>query len=164
MEPKLNKLLQIGILVKDAEACVKNYEALGMGPWDIGVTSGKNIPDLYVCGEKYEEDYVKVAIMNAYGIEFELVEPLGDTPLKAWVEEHGNGLHHLAFVTEDKYDDILALYREKKGAEPFARGQAFNNLMDYSYLDLREELGMFVECYRNIKPGRPGIEFSGEAK
>lgn len=159
MEPKLKQLLQIGIFVKNADECVKNYEAIGMGPWDVSVMSGKNIPDLYNCGVHCEGDFMKVAILKAYGIEFELIEPLCDSPIKDWVEEHGNGIHHLAFVTEDGYEDVLAQYREKKGAEPWARGQGHNNMMDFSYLDMRDELGIFVECYRNVMPNRPRLDF-----
>jgi len=158
MEPKLKQLLQIGIFVKDAEACVKNYEALGMGPWSVGIMSGKTM-DLYVNGERYYDDFIKVCIMNAYGIEFEIIEPIGPSPIKDWVEEHGNGLHHLAFATADNYEDVLNAYRKETGREVWSRGQGHNNMMDFSYMDLREELGIFVECYRNIMPNRPRLDF-----
>lgn len=158
MEPKLKQLLQVGIFVKDAEACVKNYEALGMGPWSVGVMSGKDM-ELYVNGERYYDDFIKVCIMNAYGIEFEIIEPIGPSPIKDWVEERGNGLHHLAFATADDYEDVLNAYRKETGREVWSRGQGHNNRMDFSYMDLREELGIFVECYRNIMPNRPRLDF-----
>ena len=31
--------------------------------------------------------------------------------------------------------------------------------MDYSFLDLREETGLIVECYKNVHPDRPRADF-----
>ena len=47
--PKLNKIFQIGILVKDLDAAKKTYEEVfGIGPWEEpGIMSGKNM-ELYV--------------------------------------------------------------------------------------------------------------------
>ena len=96
--PKLDKVLQIGILVKDLDAAKKNYEeVLGIGPWDEPfIMSGKNI-DLYVNGERYYGDFMKVAMLHRYGFEIELIEPIDPSPLKDWVDKHGSGLHHLDF-------------------------------------------------------------------
>jgi len=161
MAPKLKQLLQIGIFVKNADECVKYYEEkMGMGPWHVSIMSGKNIPDLYQNGEHVEGDLMKVCILNAYGVEFEIIEPLCDGPIKDWVEEHGNGIHHLAFVTEDDYDTMLDNYKNEKGVDkPWNRGQGHNSLMDFSYLDMRDEMGIFLECYRNIMPNRPRLDF-----
>lgn len=158
MEPKLKQLLQVGIFVKNADEIVKNYESMGMGPWEVSVMNGDTL-DLYVNGERYYGEFIKVCILKAYGIEFELIEPIGPSPIKDWVEERGNGIHHLAFVTADNYEDVLNDYRRQTGREVWARGQGHNGLMDFSYLDLREELGVFVECYRNVLPDRPRQDF-----
>lgn len=32
---------------------------------------------------------------------FELLEPLGDSPLTGYLEDHGPGIHHVAFSTSD---------------------------------------------------------------
>ena len=65
-------------------------------------------------------------------------------------------------ITEDGYDDVLKNYKDAKGTEPWIRGVGMNGLMDFSYLDLREELGIIAECYRNIQPGRRGIKYEYE--
>ena len=161
MKPAFKQLLQIGIIVRDVDTSVKNFEEkLGMGPWEVSYMCNEGpCEDLKIDGKPFKGKVSKMAFLHRYGLEFELIEPIGDTPYKEWLDEHGPGIHHIAVVTEDQYDDVLAKYREEKGSEPWIRGQAMNNLMDFSYLDLREDLGLIVECYRNIAPGRPAIDY-----
>ncbi len=35
METQFKALMQIGIIVKNLEEAVKQYEAMGIGPWEI---------------------------------------------------------------------------------------------------------------------------------
>ncbi|EGD48120.1 methylmalonyl-CoA epimerase [Ruminiclostridium papyrosolvens DSM 2782] len=161
MKPAFKQLLQIGIIVKDVDASVKLFEEeFGMGPWEVSVMSNQgHLADLKIDGQPFDGEVSKMAFLRRFGMEFELIQPIGDTPYKKWLEEHGPGIHHIAVVTEDAYDDVLAKYKEKTGKEPWIRGQAMNNLMDFSYLDLRDQLGLIVECYRNIAPGRPALDY-----
>lgn len=161
MKPAFKKLMQIGIIVRNVDASVQCFEEkLGMGPWEVSPMCNEgDRADLTINGVPFDGTVSKMAFLRAYGIELELIEPIGDTPYKKWLEEHGPGIHHIAVVTEEGYDTILENYREQKGKEPWIRGQAMNNRMDFSYLDLREELGLIVECYRNIAPGRPSIDY-----
>ena len=161
MKPALKQMLQIGILVRDVEASVKYFEEeFGMGPWETATMQNAGpLEDLTIDGKPFDGVLAKMAFLHRFGFEIELIEPVGDSPYKTWIDEHGPGVHHIAFVTEDKYDDVLAKHKEKTGRDPWIRGQGMNNLMDFSYLDLREEIGLLVECYRNIKPGRPALDY-----
>ena len=164
MATKFPVLLQIGIIVRDRDKVVANWEKLGFKMREIGVLSGENPPldDLTIDGEKRPEVVSKTAFFNCYGMEIELIEPVAPSPYKDWLDEKGPGIHHIAVVTEDSYDEVLEKYREEKGCEPWVRGIGMGGLMDFSYLDLREELGIFAEIYRNILPGRPGIAYEYE--
>ena len=46
------------------------------------------------------------------------------------------------------YQKMLASYAEEEKREPWVRGQGIGGIMDFSYLDLRDELGIIFECYR----------------
>ena len=151
--PKLDKIFQIGILVKNLDEVKKNYEeVLGIGPWsEPGIMSGKKMP-LSINGVPFEDDFFKVTMLHRYGFEIELIEPIGDTPLKQWVDKHGNGLHHVDFrLNGVEYEEFLKKVAEMKGEDTWLRGTGFGGRMDFSYLDLTEELGMYVE----VKPDRP---------
>ena len=101
MQPEFKQLLQIGMIVRDVDKAVRYYEdVLGMGPWTVSFMRGDEPPmeDLTVDGKPMPCIVSKLAFLNAYGIELELIEPIADTPFKQWLEEHGPGIHHIAAV------------------------------------------------------------------
>ncbi|MDE6923509.1 MAG: VOC family protein [Oscillospiraceae bacterium] len=162
MQPEFKQLLQIGMIVRDVDKAVRYYEdVLGMGPWTVSFMRGDEPPmeDLTVDGKPMPCIVSKLAFLNAYGIELELIEPIADTPFKQWLEEHGPGIHHIAAVTQTPYDELLRSYRRSTGKDIWIRGQGLQGLMDYSFLDLREETGLIVECYKNVHPDRPRTDF-----
>ncbi|CUP21270.1 methylmalonyl-CoA epimerase [[Eubacterium] contortum] len=163
MKPEFKRLMQIGIIVRDIDEAVKKYEAMGMGPWDITVMRNDQPPfeDLTFNGEAISEKgpVMKTAMMTCYGLEFELIEPIADTVYKRWLDEHGPGIHHVAFDTEKEYETLLEDTKKETGKEPWVRGQGIHGLMDFSYLDLRDELGLIVECYSTLQPGKPALPY-----
>ena len=104
-DSQFRKLLQVGIIVRNVDEAVKAYEEkYGFGPWKISLMSNK-IPvfhEMTINGEKTDFE-IKVAMCNCFGMEFELIEPLSDSPYKKWLETRGPGIHHLAFLTKDNY-------------------------------------------------------------
>lgn len=167
MKPYLKSLMQIGIIVRNLEEAVKNYEAMGIGPWDIAAINNAQPPfeDLTFDGKELEErgDIIKTAMIQAYGMEIELIEPVAkETAYYKWLEEHGPGIHHLAFDVDGAYEDFLTGCREKNGKEPWVRGQAIGGLMDFAYVDLREETGLIIECYRKLQKGKPYLRYDRE--
>lgn len=169
MNTKLTGLMQIGIIVKSVDEAVKHYEAMGVGPWDISVmdTSRPPFNDLTFNGEKAGAGPIlKVAMFNGFGTELELIEPIADSVYKDWLTEHGPGLHHLAFDMEGDYAQRLEGYEKETGKKPWVRGQGIGGLMDYSYLDLRDETGLIVECYKSLQPDKPILSkaFKGEKR
>ncbi len=160
MHAKYTNLMQIGILVRNVDASIRYYEDnLGIGPWEISWLSGEKdvMPDLAIDGNPRRDKICKLAITHIFGIELELIEPVGPSQYMDWLKEHGPGMHHLGVTIDGDYDEILADHKDREGRDPWVRGTAYDNLMDYSYLDYREETGLIVECYRNIAPGRRGV-------
>ena len=104
MATKFPALLQIGIIVRDRDKAVENWKKLGFEMREPdSCMSGENPPltDLTIDGENRQELISKTAFFNCYGMEFELIEPVADTPYKRWLDEHGPGIHHIAVITED---------------------------------------------------------------
>ena len=158
---KIKKLLQIGLLVENVDEMVKFYEEnLGIGGWEVNNSS----PDgLTLNGVSYTESPLRIAITKAFGMEFELIQPLQPCPQKDWVDKHGSGLHHLAVETEEGYAEVRQ-FAEEAGSGTYVRGQGMGGLMDYSYLDFSKQAGLYFECYKFIAPGRTGIpiDYPGE--
>ncbi len=83
----------LGIAVKSLESSKKYYEeALGL-----------------VC-EKEEEvvsQKVKTAFYNCGGVHLELLEPTADdSPIAKFLEKNGEGIHHIAFKTDNILDQL----------------------------------------------------------
>lgn len=112
MEPKLKRLIQIGIIVRDLDTAVNNYEAMGIGPWDIWDMRNDQLPfeDLSFDGKEIPEKGIvlRTAMAHCYGLELELIQLIANTKYKQWLEEHDPGIHHMAFDLKDSYEDMLA--------------------------------------------------------
>ena len=157
MEPQFNKLFQIGIIVENVEDSVKCFEEkFSMGPWEIRELNNDEDPfkEMAVNGEKVHIQN-KMAFMFAYGMEIELIQPISDSAYKRWLDEHGPGIHHIAVSTRDPYKEVIKQAEELTGKKAWLHGECKPIGMDFSYLDLTKELGIFVEIYDEDKSNAP---------
>ena len=88
----------IGIAVRDLDAAVARYRAFG-----LTLDSTAEVPS----------EGVRAAFLSSGGARIELLEPLRDDSVIArFLEERGEGLHHLAFATTDIVSEMARLRRE----------------------------------------------------
>jgi methylmalonyl-CoA epimerase len=93
MADMISKIDHIGIAVKKIEASLPLYRDL------LGL---KNIRI-----EKVPEQKVRVAMIQVGEVKIELVEALGpDSPIAKFIEKRGEGIHHIAFSTDDIRDEL----------------------------------------------------------
>lgn len=156
MNAQFKKLLQIGIIVEDVEAAVKNYEELfGIGPWRMGALDTEQFPEMLFDGKSVEMK-TKCAFCSVYGMEIELIQPISPSAYKTWLDEHGPGIHHIAVLTRDPFDKFIDQYKEITGKDLWLRGEERNIGMDFAYVDLRKELGLICELYNEDRSQQPG--------
>ncbi|MEZ5261643.1 MAG: VOC family protein [Acidimicrobiales bacterium] len=106
----IKRITEVGVAVRDLDA------ATGLLVELLGGTAG---PDVVV--ERYNMCFRMVRVGK---IDFELMEPTGDSGVIAdFLAKRGEGLHHIAFAVDD-LDDTMATLRERKVAwvdpEPIA--------------------------------------------
>ncbi len=77
------KLHHIGIAVKELEEAGECFRALGLREIERGIM---------------EEFKVAVSIFAAGRVKLEFLQPLGGGPVQKFLEERGEGLHHIAFA------------------------------------------------------------------
>jgi len=83
----LKRIDHIGIVVQDLEAARRSFEALGMNVERI-----QEVPDRPV----------KAAFLPLGDSDVELLQPLtSDGDLAQFLEEHGEGIHHICIEVED---------------------------------------------------------------
>lgn len=152
VERHATRLLQLGIVVEDADLAYKTFtELFGFEIEKAPAPEGRNmrefIKDMTINGEPSQ--YISRGIMfKAFNLEWEIMQPISGGPLADWLKEHGPGIHHLAFLYEEGGEKFIERYQEFTGRGIWLRGEAPSVGMDYSYLDLTKEVGFFVEAYR----------------
>lgn len=99
---KCQGINQLAIVVKDLEKVAENYwNILGIGPWAIFNWEAPLVYD-----RKYHGETVwareKIALAQVGDVQLELVQPVeGASIYKDWLDEHGEGLHHMNFLVDD---------------------------------------------------------------
>ena len=104
---------QVGFIVKDMTQATAYYGAL-FGPFQV---SEHELTDTTFRG-KTCDCKLSMAIAMSGSLEIELIQPLGgDNPYDEFLEQHGEGLHHLRFAIENLEETLKQLAGE--GIEPF---------------------------------------------
>ncbi|MHB1345155.1 MAG: VOC family protein [Thermoleophilia bacterium] len=98
----------VGVVVRDMEAAIAHFEALGFGPFAFSDEARTFTIDF--TGEyRGESAEWSVTISNAKmgDVEFELLEPsAGPSALRETLDERGECIHHIGFITDDIRRDI----------------------------------------------------------
>ncbi len=86
--PLFNKLDHIAIVVRDTDQALAFYrDRLGLP---------------VILSEKIATGNVRLTHLDMGNVQLQLVQPLTpDHPLQAHLDQHGEGLHHLCFQTDD---------------------------------------------------------------
>ena len=95
------------------------------------------------------------AVTRAGGIDFELIEPgEGPSPYKEFLEQKGEGLHHVMCRRQDDDNgEVMAALRSSGLPELMAGRVAETG--EYAYFDAQEELKLIVEAMKGrVRPTR----------
>ena len=146
---KVTNIPYVGIVCKDVQKTIEAYwNILGVGPWSIFEYGSPEVADLKYRGKPGWGRF-KVAVAQTEPIGIELIEPVeGNSIYTDWLDEHGEGLHHLSIVVEDM--DIDGVEREltHQGFPSIQSGHLGPD--DYfSYFDMRLPLKTIIKASSN---------------
>jgi len=136
---------QICVVVKDLQAAVERYWNLfGIGPWVFYTFKAPELTEAMVHG-KPQPYTMRIAVAYIGEVQWELIQPLsGPSIYQEFLDEHGEGVHHVALGV-DNYDQTIAAMKEQ-GIGVLMSGRW--NGVDYGYLDSEKNLGVIVELFR----------------
>ena len=84
----ITKIDHLGIAVKSLDSVITYYEEV------LGLTCEGR--------EEVESQKVRTAFFAAGDVHIELLEPTSDdSPIAKFIEKNGEGIHHIAFATDD---------------------------------------------------------------
>lgn len=138
----LRRLDHVAVLVRDTDEALRFYSArLG-----LAVASSEEIPS----------PHVRLTYLDAGNAYIQLVQPLdGDSPLTVWLDEHGEGLHHICFGVDDVAGAVGEL--SDPGAE-ISLGEGRGRVS--SFISAGGSHGVRIECTEFVRArdvdGTPG--------
>ncbi len=80
------KLHHIGIAVRDLDRALEQWELLGLAEHDRRIVEDFN---------------VEVSMVDVGEVELEYIQPLGEGPIQNYLDNVGEGLHHVALEVPD---------------------------------------------------------------
>ncbi|GAP06498.1 methylmalonyl-CoA epimerase [Anaerolinea thermolimosa] len=142
-----NIITQIGIVVHDIEKYIDAYcSILGLPrPQVILTDEYEKARTIYQGKPTYAR--AKLAFFDMGQVQIELIEPVdGPSTWKEFLENNGEGVHHIAFQIKDTPDVVT--YLENKGIPMVQQGYYTGGM--YSYLDASSQLGVILELLENF--------------
>lgn len=151
----VKKTFQICLVVKDLQRTMEKFwSILGIGPWIVYTYAPPKLTGTTLHG-KPQEYSMKLALATHGDVQWEIVEPLeGPSIYKEFLEEKGEGLHHVQFAVDD-FDDAVKAFEEN--GMPVMMTGAFGG-GSFAYMDTEGELNMIAELVRPRTGERPPPE------
>lgn len=143
-----NVICQIGLVVRDIEKMAKTYaDVFGMDVPNVIITDTADVSNIRFRGAPTQAR-AKLAFFQMGSLSLELIEPIGESSTwKEFLDEHGEGVHHIAFQIKGM-DDILT-YLDGKGIPTVQRGDYTGGR--YAYVDGVPALGVILELLENTE-------------
>ena len=139
---------QIGILVNDIEAVSQAWaDFFGIDKPNIIVTDTVDKAQTEFRGASTPAR-AKLAFIDAGQLQIELIEPdHNPSTWREYLDEHGEGPHHIAFVIEGMKEKITLL--EGRGIPLVQKGEYTGGR--YAYMDSFPQLKVLLELLENDK-------------
>jgi 4-hydroxyphenylpyruvate dioxygenase-like putative hemolysin len=132
---------QIGVIVRDMDQAVAFYECLGMGPFD-SPKGAAPIFDRQMYDKPAPDVKNRISTTQMGAVQLELVQPISGKSLqREFLEKHGEGVNHLAFLVDDLDGEVAKLVQ--KGFRVISSGRTAQSA--FAYLDTNKVGGVVFE-------------------
>jgi len=139
------RITQVAVVVKDLRKTMEAYhKVMGWGPWSVYEHKPPILHHTKLHGQP--ADYSMLgAEVHCNPIDFEILQPLeGPSIYKEFLEEKGEGLHHVSVVNSTEDVDLALADFKKHGVEVSMEGRLGEGIRFY-YMDTDPVLKMVAE-------------------
>lgn len=139
------KLVQVGLVVRDLDETMRQFKLLLGAEPDRVIEKSPSAPGpKYYLGEE-RDFYQRAALYNMNGIEFEILQPYNDrSALTDFLDEHGEGIHHVAFDTDNF--DAFVKHLKSNGVHLVQTGpNSRHPALKWGFFDTNKKLGTMIE-------------------
>ena len=109
---KVSELYQACIVVRDLERSMDQYrKILGIESWEVLTADPSSMTDMTYHGKPGKFSFKAAWTRDKVGgIQIELIQPVdGDNIYRDFLEEHGEGIHHIGFGVDDLDKEVAKL-------------------------------------------------------
>ncbi|HHU78961.1 MAG: VOC family protein [Caldicoprobacterales bacterium] len=141
-----NVLTQIGIIVRDIQTSKRKFaEFFGVEVPPHHDAGDFEVTGTTVNGKPAPKSNCLMAFFSVgENVQLELIQPNGEkSTWQDFLDEHGEGVHHIAFSVKDMDQNILAC--ENFGMKCVQRGKYGNGNGEYAYMDATKDLKCIIE-------------------
>lgn len=159
MSHKFGEVRQVGYIVKDIEAAMRKWVALGVGPWYYRETNP--VSEFSYYGEASAFPDVSIALANSGQVQIELIQQRNEAPslYRDMILSGQEGIQHIAYWTEDQFDAFRALLLSEEFVEGHAgrlgKGGRFayftNPTMPGTIIELSETTGGKMDRFKLVR-------------
>lgn len=144
--PQPLPITQIAIVVHDLRAALEQYHrALGWGPWNVYEHVAPQLHDTHLRGTPTEFSMLG-AECHVGPIVVELLQPLeGPSIYREWLEEHGEGLHHIAVMRPSAEESEATRRHFADLGAAVLMGGRIGETIEFYYLDTQPLLKVILE-------------------
>jgi hypothetical protein len=144
-KPLFNRLIQVGIVVKDIKESMEKYIRYGVGPWYVLEFNPGNVDNMMISGKKKEYAMI-VAVCPIGDVRFELIQPLTDSIYTDYIDKKGDSIIHHIKLGVDDYD-FAEEYLHKAGIKSIQSGHqlGIKGKNIYNYFETSQSLGFILE-------------------
>jgi len=145
-----NIVTQVGFIVRDVDATKRKFaEFFGVEPPALCDGGSYDVTGATVNGAPAPYANCLMAFFDAGpNVQIELIQPNGvKSTWQDFLDEHGEGIHHIAFCVKGMDEKILAC--ENFGMKCVQRGKYGNAAGEYAYMDAHGDLKCLIELLEN---------------
>ena len=110
----LGKIVEVCLVTADHQRTMEGLVRLGIGPFRVYTFDSDDVADQTYAGQSSPFS-LQVCFATHEGLTFEIMQPLsGRTVIQDFLDEHGEGVHHLAFDCNGApWERRIAMFEER---------------------------------------------------
>ncbi len=137
-----NLVVQIAILVNDIETSLENWcKLFGVKNYGYQTTAAPEVTEIKFRGQSTPAK-AKLGFVKLGQVTLEIIEPDQNPSVwREYLDEHGEGFHHVAFMVENM-DEAIATFTSEQ--MPLIQSGKYVG-GEYAYMDTADKLNMVIE-------------------
>ena len=142
----LTETVQVCVVTRDYQRTMEGLVQTGIGPWRVYTFDPTSVSDMTFRGKPAQYS-MKLCLAFTGNMMWEIVQPLtGPNLYDEFLDQHGEGIHHVAFACGDLAWDERIKGFEERGFEMIQSG-VWQGRVPYAYFGTKDKTSTTFEIF-----------------